>query len=65
VTDPPGHATAHVVNRYSHPTCSECQRKVKDWDQWRCPWVSCRAWLRGTLDPAPTVPNRKQKETRK
>ncbi len=34
--------------------CGRCERRLQALDQWRCPWVACRIWLRATgADPEP------------
>lgn len=33
-----------------HPHCGACGGRLQHLDQWRCPYVRCRKWLRGTTD---------------
>lgn len=42
-------AVAEVAVRMhgTYPRCGACDRPLAHDDQWRCPYVSCRKWLRG------------------
>jgi len=42
----PDIAEARAVGR----VCGACGGLLAHEDAWRCPWVKCRAWLRGTTD---------------
>lgn len=46
----PARAQAKVVDRRGFPFCGACRRRLQKADQWRCPWVTCRKWLRGMAD---------------
>ena len=41
---------AHVAPRPTEAKCPSCGRLLGHKDSYRCPWTSCRAWLRGTED---------------
>lgn len=45
---PPKQPQAKVYLRGKLPFCGGCNRRVQQDDQWRCPYVGCQAWLRGT-----------------
>lgn len=47
---PPEHAADHVRLVGKRPHCSACGKPVGAKDQWRCPYLACRSWLRGTGD---------------
>jgi hypothetical protein len=44
-----------VVDRRGFPFCGACRRRLQKADQWRCPYTTCRRWLRGTSDDAREV----------
>ena len=44
---PPARAEHSVVNG-DVPKCGACGRRLQHADAWRCPYVTCRTWLRGT-----------------
>lgn len=41
---------AQVVDRRGFPFCGACRRLLQKADQWRCPYTTCRKWLRGAAD---------------
>lgn len=45
---PPTKPEAKVFMRGRFPFCGGCSRPIQREDQWRCPYVGCRVWLRGT-----------------
>jgi hypothetical protein len=48
----PEHAEARPVRRRGRPCCGACGRLLQHHDQHRCPWLACRAWLRGSIEDA-------------
>ncbi len=50
--EPPARAQAKVVERRGLPFCGACRRRLQKADQWRCPYTTCRKWLRGLADGA-------------
>jgi tRNA(Ile2) C34 agmatinyltransferase TiaS len=38
--------TVAAVMRRGRPTCGKCGKELQHLEQWRCPWVACRVWLR-------------------
>lgn len=59
--DPPEHREARVRLQRGYPYCSACNRRLGTKHAWRCPYVDCETWLRGTLDPDP-FPKRKKED---
>lgn len=45
---PPAQPEGAVVVRRGFPFCKFCRRRLQRADQWRCPYVGCRVWLRGS-----------------
>lgn len=46
---PPVTVAHRAVTGGRHPTCGACGRPLAHDKQWRCPYVTCREWLR-TID---------------
>jgi hypothetical protein len=49
----PDHADARAVVARGVARCGACGRVLQHEAQYRCPYVACRAWLRGTSDDHP------------
>lgn len=59
----PDHRDARARELHGYPVCGACGGTLAHKDQVRCPYVACRAWLRGALDPAPKTDKERAKET--
>lgn len=58
----PEYPTGHVYNTRGFNQCSGCHKTLPARnDLWRCPWVGCRVWFRGTAG-APTSPTKDERE---
>jgi hypothetical protein len=58
----PEHAEARPIDVKGHAACGECGKRLAHTDQWRCPWVGCRKWLRGLADEPARLSAAKTKE---
>lgn len=53
LADPPAVPDARAdADERRNPICGACRRRLQHDKQWRCPYVRCRAWLRGLQDLA-------------